>query len=61
MMVCLVSLFLTSARSVTEVRPQAITSTPISMMSPCCAELTKLISDMNLVTRCRFPPSWHMA
>ena len=45
---------------VIEVRPKSVAVMPISMMSPVRAELTKLISEMNLVTT-RWLPSWTMA
>jgi hypothetical protein len=50
----------TSARMVTEVRPNAVAVIPSSIRSPWRAELTKSISDMNFVTARGFP-SWMMA
>lgn len=43
-----------------DVRPNRTVSMPISMTSPCRAELTKSIADMNFVTR--LPrPNWQAA
>src|SRR5690606_3289204 len=50
MMVCLVIIFRTSQYNVIEVLPNSTASIPISIISPCFAELTKLISEINLVT-----------
>ncbi|MCY1176161.1 hypothetical protein D9M73_164230 [compost metagenome] len=55
-----VILLRTSQVRVIEVRPNSVAVMPISMMSPVRAELTKLISEMNLVTT-RWLPSWTMA
>ena len=45
---------------VSEVRPKSVAVMPSSMMSPWRAELTKLISEMYLVTT-RWLPSWMIA
>jgi len=45
---------------VTELLPKETTSNPISITSPCLAELTKLISDTYFVT-IFFSPTWHIA
>ena len=49
-MVCRVIMFRTTAFMVSEVRPNETAFSPISIMSPCCAEETKLISEISLVT-----------
>ncbi|MCY1554145.1 hypothetical protein D9M68_906980 [compost metagenome] len=59
-MLCRVIMFRTSARMVSDVRPKRVAVSPISMRSPCTAELTKLISEMYLVTA-RPLPSCRMA
>ncbi|MNF62243.1 hypothetical protein D3C84_439190 [compost metagenome] len=55
-----VILLRTSQHRVMEVRPNSVAVMPSSMMSLWRAELTKLISEMNLVTT-RWLPSWMMA
>ena len=55
-----VILLRTSQRRVIEVRPNSVAVMPSSMMSPWREALTKLISDMYLVTT-RWLPSWTMA
>src|SRR5690606_36380046 len=50
MMVCRVIIFRTSQYNVIEVLPKSTASIPISIISPFFAELTKLISEINLVT-----------
>ncbi|MNL77735.1 hypothetical protein D3C87_2039740 [compost metagenome] len=47
-------MFLTSHFKVKDVFPNFTTSIPISTISPCLAELLKLISDMCLVTTLEF-------
>src|SRR5699024_12476067 len=47
---CRVIILRTSARIVNDVRPKRVAFSPISIMSPCTAEDTKLISDIILVT-----------
>lgn len=49
------TMFRTSARIVSEVRPKAVARSPISMRSPWRAEETKSISEMYFVTARGFP------
>ena len=60
MIVSLVIMFLTSHFRVRDEFPNRTTSMPISTISPCLAELLKLISDICLVTILEFS-SWMIA
>ena len=53
-------MFRTSQRIVSEVLPKCTACRPISRMSPCVADDTKLISEMYFVT-IRWLPSWIIA